>query len=95
MLWTIFDLFSKKPFLFSAELALWNFIVIDYIPKCFKKCMVKMTYADYGFEYDFVMEVCSQDSLEQFGMHMAQIHGIDYQKESLMTMLTSKLNKKS
>ena len=57
--------------------------------------MVKMTCADYGFECDFVIEVYSQDSLEKFGTHMAQIHAIDYQKESLMTMLTSKLNKKS
>ena len=57
--------------------------------------MVKMTCADYGFECNFVIEVNSQDSLEQFGMHMAQTHGINYQKESLMTMLTSKLNKKS
>ena len=54
-----------------------------------------MTCADYGFECDFVIEVYSQDSLEKFGTHMAQIHAIDYQKESLMTMLTSKLNKKS
>jgi hypothetical protein len=37
----------------------------------------------------------SQDLLEQFGKHMTQIHGIEYQKESLMTMLASKLNKKS
>ena len=57
--------------------------------------MVKMICSDYGFECDFVIEVNSQDSLEQFGMHMAQIHGIEYQKESLTTMLTSKLNKKS
>ena len=54
-----------------------------------------MTCTDYGFECNFVIEVDSQDSLEQFGMHMAQIHGIEYQKESLMTMLTSKLSKKS
>ena len=51
--------------------------------------------ADYGFECNFVIEVDSQDSLEQFGVHMAQIHAINYQKESLITMLTSKLNKKS
>ena len=57
--------------------------------------MVKMICTDYGFECDFVIEVDSQDSLEQFGMHMAQIHGIEYQKESLMSMLESKLNKKS
>ena len=57
--------------------------------------MVSMTCADYGFECSFVIEVDSQDSLEEFGTHMAQIHGIDYQKESLMTMLASKLNKKS
>ena len=57
--------------------------------------MVKITCADYGFECDFVIEVDSQDLLQQFGTHMTQIHGIDYQKESLMTMLTSKLNKKS
>ena len=57
--------------------------------------MTKIICTDYGFECDFVIEVDSQDSLEQFGMHMAQIHGIEYQKESLMTMLASKLNKKS
>ena len=57
--------------------------------------MVKMICTDYGFECNFVIEADSQDSLKQFGMHMAQIHGIEYQKESLMTMLTSKLNKKS
>ncbi len=57
--------------------------------------MVKMTCADYGFECDFVIEVDSQDSLESFDMHMVQNHGIDYQKESLMPMLASKLNKKS
>ncbi|MCH9658532.1 DUF1059 domain-containing protein [archaeon] len=57
--------------------------------------MVKMTCSDYGFECDFVIEIDSQNSLEQFGTHMVQIHGIEYQKESLMTMLTSKLNKKS
>ena len=77
------------------ELALDDFIVSDYIPKRFKKCMVKMKCADYGFECDFIIKVDSQDSLEQFGMHMAQIHGISYQKESLLTMLASKLNKKS
>ena len=54
-----------------------------------------MMCTDYGFECDFVIKVDSQDSLEQFGVHMDQIHGIEYQKESLMTMLTSKLNKKS
>lgn len=54
-----------------------------------------MTCADYGFECSFVIEVDSQDLLEEFGTHMAQVHGIDYQKESLMTMLASKLNKKS
>ena len=57
--------------------------------------MVKMICTDYGFECNFVIEVDSQDSLEQFRIHMAQIHGIEYQKESLMTMLTSKSNKKS
>ena len=57
--------------------------------------MVKMKCVDYGFECNFVIEVDSQDSLEKFGAHMAQIHAIDYQKESLMTMLASKLNKKS
>ena len=57
--------------------------------------MVKMICADYGFECDFIIDVDSQDSLEQFGMHIAQIHGIEYQKESLMTMLASKLSKKS
>jgi predicted small metal-binding protein len=57
--------------------------------------MVKIMCADYGFECDFVIKVDSQDSLEKFGTHMNQIHGINYQKESLMTMLTSKLNKKS
>ena len=92
---TIFDFFSKKPFSFSTELALENFIISDYIPKYFKRCMVKMTCADYGFECDFAIEIDSQNSLEQFGIHMAQIHGINYQKESLMTMLASKLNKKS
>lgn len=54
-----------------------------------------MACADYGFECNFVIEVNSQDSLEQFGMHMTQIHGIDYQKESLMAMLANKLSKKS
>ena len=54
-----------------------------------------MICADYGFECDFVIKVESQDSLEQFGTHMSEIHGINYQKESLMTMLASKLNKKS
>ena len=57
--------------------------------------MVKMICTDYGFDCNFVIEVDSQDSLEQFGVHMAQIHGIEYQKESLMTMLASKLSKKS
>ncbi len=56
--------------------------------------MVKMMCTDYGFECDFVIEVDSQDSLEQFGMHVAHIHGIEYQKESLKTMLTSKLSRK-
>ena len=57
--------------------------------------MTQLKCSDYGFEYDFVIEVKSQDLLEQFGKHMTQIHGIEYQKESLMTMLASKLNKKS
>ena len=57
--------------------------------------MVKITCADYGFDCDFVIEVQSEDLLEQFGMHMTQTHGISYHKESLMAMLTSKLNKKS
>ena len=78
-----------------GQLALGDSIVSDYIPKRFKKSMVKMTCADYGFECDFVIELDSKDSLEQFGMHMTQIHGITYQKESLLTMLASKLNKKS
>ena len=76
-------------------MALENLITSDYIQKYFRKYMVKMICTDYGFECDFVIEVDSQDSLEQFGMHMAQIHGIEYQKESLMSMLESKLNKKS
>jgi len=57
--------------------------------------MTQLKCSDYGFEWDFVIEVESQDLLEQFGKHMTQIHGIEYQKESLMTMLASKLNKKS
>ncbi|MDH3311829.1 MAG: DUF1059 domain-containing protein [Nitrosopumilus sp.] len=56
--------------------------------------MVKIKCVDYGFECDYVIEVESQDLLEKFGAHMTQIHGIEYQKESLMTMLVSKLNKK-
>ncbi len=68
--------------------------MIGYIPKSSKKYMVKMRCAYYGFECDFVIEVNPQDLLEQFGVHMTQIHGIEYQKESLMTMLVSKLNKK-
>jgi len=72
-----------------------NFIVTDYIPKYIKECMVRITCADYRFECNFVIEGDSQDSLEKLGTHMAQIHAIDYQKESLITMLPSKLNKKS
>jgi len=57
--------------------------------------MTQLKCTDYGFECDFVIDVESQDLLDQFGKHMTQIHGIEYQKESLMTMLASKLNKKS
>ena len=57
--------------------------------------MTKLECSDYGFECDFVIDVESQDLLEQFGKHMTQFHGIEYQKESLMTMLASKLSKKS
>lgn len=85
----------KNPLSFFKKLALENFITSDYIQKRFKKYMVKMICTDYGFECEFVIKVDSQDSLEQFGIHMTQIHGIEYQKESLMTMLASKLNKKS
>lgn len=57
--------------------------------------MVKIKCADYGFECDFVMEVKPPDLLEKFGAHMTQIYGIEYQKEVLMTVPTSKLSKKS
>ena len=56
--------------------------------------MTQLKCSDYGFQCDFVIDVESHDVLEQFGKHMTQIHGIEYQKESLMTMLASKLNKK-
>jgi predicted small metal-binding protein len=55
--------------------------------------MTQLKCSDYGFECDFVIEVESQDLLEQFGKRMTQIHEIEYQKESLMTMLASKLSK--
>ena len=57
--------------------------------------MTQLKCSDYGFECNFLIEVESQDLLEQFDKHMTQIHGIEYQKESRMTMLASKLNKKS
>ena len=57
--------------------------------------MTQLKYSDYSFEYDFLIEVESQDFLKQFGKHTTQIHGIEYQKKSRMTMLASKLNKKS
>ena len=57
--------------------------------------MTQLKCSDYGFECDFVIDIESEGLLEQFGKHMTQIHGIEYQKESLMTMLASKLSKKS
>jgi len=57
--------------------------------------MTQLKCSDYGFECDFLIDVESEGLLERFGKHMAQIHRIEYQKESLMTMLASKLNKKS
>jgi len=43
--------------------------------------MIQLKCSDYGFEYDFLIEVESQDLLEQFGKQMTQIHGIEYQKD--------------
>ena len=57
--------------------------------------MTQLKCSDYGFECNFLIEVESQYLLEQFGKHMTQIHGIEYQKKSRMTTLASKLNKKS
>ncbi|QMU55345.1 MAG: DUF1059 domain-containing protein [Nitrosopumilus sp.] len=57
--------------------------------------MTQLKCSDYGFECDFVVEINSPVLLRKFGMHMAQIHGIEYQKESLMAILENKLNKKS
>ena len=59
--------------------------MIDYIPKYSKKYIVKMKSVKYGFDCNFIMEVNPSDLLEKFGIHMSQIHGIEYQKESLMT----------
>jgi len=49
--------------------------------------MTKLKCQDYGFECSFIIEGDSEQIIKEFGDHMNQIHGIDYQKEVLMKML--------
>ena len=87
-----------------------SFMIINYDDLVVRpKEIVEMIYNKWDMEIgsDFAVKLKndtekSKDykskhsySLEQFGVHMVQIHGIEYQKESLMIMLASKLNKKS
>ncbi len=56
--------------------------------------MTQIKCLDYGFECKYEIDVESSNLLEKFGKHMEQMHGIEYQKESLMVLISNKINVK-
>lgn len=52
--------------------------------------VAKLRCRDYGYECDFVAEGEIELVLTDFGKHMDEEHGIDYQKEVLMQFILRK-----
>jgi len=52
--------------------------------------VLKLRCRDYGYECDFVAEGEIELVLTDFGKHMGEEHGIDYQKEVLMQFILRK-----
>ncbi len=53
--------------------------------------MPKLRCRDYGFDCEFVSE--GEDTvkvIEEYGKHSAEVHGIEYSKESLMQFILRK-----
>jgi len=50
--------------------------------------MTRLQCSDYGFECDFASEgTVDSEVMERFGKHTAEVHGIEYSKESLMKFI--------
>ena len=50
--------------------------------------MPKLRCSDYGFECDFVAEAADVGKvIDDYGKHSAEVHGIEYSKESLMQFI--------
>jgi|TARA_B100000953_G_scaffold282427_1_gene260598 predicted small metal-binding protein len=52
--------------------------------------MVKAVCSDYGFDCNFVSEGDLDTVTDSFGKHCAEIHGIEYERETLTKFLLNK-----
>jgi len=52
--------------------------------------MVKVVCQDYGFDCDFVCEGDLDSVTADFGKHCTEVHGIEYQPETITKFLLNK-----
>jgi len=52
--------------------------------------MVKATCKDYGYDCDYTVEGDIDKVAEEFGKHTADVHGIEYSKETLTKFMLNK-----
>ena len=52
--------------------------------------MVKATCRDYGNDCDYTVEGDIDKVAEEFGKHTADVHGIEYSKETLTKFMLNK-----
>ena len=52
--------------------------------------MVKATCRDYGHDCDYTVEGDIAKVAEEFGKHTADVHGIEYSKETLTKFMLNK-----
>ena len=52
--------------------------------------MVKATCRDYGYDCDYSVEGDIDKVAEEFGKHTADVHGIEYSKETLTKFMLNK-----
>ena len=52
--------------------------------------MVKATWRDYGHDCDYNVEGDIDKVAEEFGKHTADVHGIEYSKETLTKFMLNK-----
>jgi len=58
-----------------------------------KFIVTKLVCSDYGYDCEFVVESNNIHVIEGFGMHMIEVHGIEYTKEALIQIILRKNGK--